>query len=132
MLFPLFAQSRHARPLTNRLGELFSTPLMAIEPIIYQRPRQRFRLLALASDDFAGAFNIAGINGYGPFGSFDPGADGIPDAPVFHTDILGPNRKPGNQSYRAPGIRRALPLHVLPDKRESKGCRGCKHEIAQQ
>jgi hypothetical protein len=69
---------------------------MAIEPVVYHRTRDRFRLLAHAGYDFAGAFNIAGINGYGPFGSFDPSADGVPDAPVFHSDILGSNRKPDN------------------------------------
>ena len=77
----------------------FSTPLMAIEPIVYHRPSQCFGVLAVAGYDFAGAFNIAWINGYEPFVSFDPGADGVPDAPVFHSDILGSNRKPGNQSH---------------------------------
>ena len=34
----------------------------------------------VAGYDFAGASNIAWINGYDPFVSFDPGADGVPDA----------------------------------------------------
>jgi hypothetical protein len=43
---------RHLRP--------FSTPLMAVEPIVDHRMSQRFRLFAVASYDFPGAFNITG------------------------------------------------------------------------
>ena len=87
------------REFKIKVVQQFSTPLMAIEPIVYHRPSQCFGVLAVAGYDFAGASNIAWINGYEPFVSFDPGADGVPDAPVFHSDILGSNRKPGNQSH---------------------------------
>ena len=43
----------------------------------------------IAVYDFAGAFNITGVNDYGPLVSFDPSADGVPYAPVLHyTDAI--------------------------------------------
>ena len=43
----------------------------------------------VASYHFPGAFNITGVNGYVPFVSFDPSADGVPYAPVLHyTDAI--------------------------------------------
>jgi hypothetical protein len=74
---------RHRRP--------FSTPLMAVEPIVDHRMSQRFRLFAVASYDFPGAFNITGMNGYAPLIAFDPGADGVPYASVFHQGIVRSN-----------------------------------------
>ena len=38
----------------------------------------------VASYHSSGAFNITGVNGYVPFVSFDPSADGVPYAPVLH------------------------------------------------
>jgi hypothetical protein len=79
----ILKRSRHRRG--------FSTPLMAIEPIVDHRMSQRFRLLAVASYVFPGAFNITGMNGYAPVVALDPGADSVPDASVFHQDILRSN-----------------------------------------
>jgi hypothetical protein len=93
----------------------FSTPLMAIEPIVYHGPSPCFGLLAAAGYDFAGGFNIAGINGYHPFVSFDPCANGVPDAPVFHSDILGSNRS------RAINVTADTPEHL------SDGLRAAGH-----
>src|SRR5262249_41868179 len=77
----------------------FSTPLMAIEPIVDHRMSQPFRLLAVASYDFPGAFNTTGMNGYAPVVAFDPGADGVPDASVFHQGVLRSNGKPSNHHH---------------------------------
>jgi hypothetical protein len=57
---------------------------MAVEPIVDHQMSQRFRLFAVASYDFPGAFNITGMNGCAPLVPFDPGADGVPYASVFH------------------------------------------------
>ena len=43
----------------------------------------------VASYHSSGAFNITGVNGYAPFVSFGPSADGVPYAPVVHyTDAI--------------------------------------------
>ncbi len=69
---------------------------MAVEPIVYHGMSQCFRLFAVASYDFASAFNIIRMNGYAPLIAFDPGADGVPYASILHKDIFVPNRMPGN------------------------------------
>jgi hypothetical protein len=51
---------------------------------------QRFRLLTVARYDLSGAFNVSRMNGYAPFISFDPGADGVPYAPVRGLQIGTP------------------------------------------
>jgi hypothetical protein len=56
---------------------------MAVEPIVDHRMSQRFRLFAVASYDFPGAFNITGMNGYAPLVPFDPGAEA---RQPFHVD----------------------------------------------
>jgi hypothetical protein len=61
-------------------AETFLTPLMAVEPIVYHGMSQCFRSFAVASYDFASAFNIVRMNGYPPLIAFDPGADGVPYA----------------------------------------------------
>jgi hypothetical protein len=72
-------------------SRVLSTPLMTVEPIVDHRTSQRFRLLAAARYNFPGAFNITGMNGYAPVVPFDPGADGVPYASVFHQGILRSN-----------------------------------------
>jgi hypothetical protein len=64
---------------------------MAVEPIVDHRISQRFSLFAVASYDFPSAFNITGMNGYAPMVPFDPGADGVSYASVFHQGILRSN-----------------------------------------
>ncbi len=63
---------------------------MALEPIVYHGMGQCFRLFAVASYDFASAFNIVRMNGYAPLIAFDPGADAVPYASIFHKDIFAP------------------------------------------
>jgi hypothetical protein len=70
---------------------IFARTSPAVEPIFDHPMSQRFRLLAVASDDFPGAFNITGMNGDVPLIPFDPGAAGVPDTSVFHQGILGLN-----------------------------------------
>jgi hypothetical protein len=69
---------------------------MAVEPIVDHRMSQRFRLLAVAGNDFPCAFNITGMNGYAPLIPFDPGADGVSYTSVFHQGTLRSNWKPSN------------------------------------
>jgi hypothetical protein len=76
---------------TRNHAETFLTPLMAVEPIVYHGMSQCFRLFAVASYDFATAFNIIRMNGYAPLIAFDPGADGVPYASMLHRDIFVPN-----------------------------------------
>jgi len=64
---------------------------MTVEPIVDHRMSPRFRLLAAARYNFRGAFNITGMNGHAPAVPFDPGADGVPYASVFHHGILRSN-----------------------------------------
>jgi hypothetical protein len=61
---------------------------MAVEPIVDHRMSKRFRLLAVAGDDFPCTFNITGMNRYAPLIPFDPGADGVPYTSVFHQRTL--------------------------------------------
>jgi hypothetical protein len=75
----------------NLITIALSTPLMTVEPIVDHRTSQRFRLLAAARYNFPDAFNITGMNGYAPVVPFDPGADGVPYASVFHQGILRSN-----------------------------------------
>jgi hypothetical protein len=57
----------------------------------------------VASYDFSGAFNITGVNGYVPFVSFDPSADGVPYAPVLHyTDAISIKQCLGGKAGRLP------------------------------
>jgi len=47
--------------------------------------RQPFRFLTVAGYDLSASFNISGINSHAPFVSFDPSADGVSYASVFHS-----------------------------------------------
>jgi hypothetical protein len=85
------AEASHSLQQTSNTAPPLSTPLMAVEPIVDHRMSQRFRLLAVAGDDFPCAFNITGMNGYAPLIPFDPGADGVPYTSVFHQGTLRSN-----------------------------------------
>ena len=49
----------------------------------------RFRRVTWAVNDLASQFNARGMNCYGPLFSFDPRADCISYAPVFHMHEFG-------------------------------------------
>lgn len=57
---------------------------MPVEPFVDHGMSRRFRLRAIAAYDSSSHFNGPRLNGYDPLISFDPSADGISNAPVFH------------------------------------------------
>jgi hypothetical protein len=57
---------------------------MPVEPFVDHGTSQRFRLRTIAVYDFSRHFNVARMNGYDPLISFDPSADGVSNALVFH------------------------------------------------
>jgi hypothetical protein len=63
---------------------LTSAPLPAVEPCVDHGMRERLRQLTVAAHNFTGHFHVAGMNGYKPFIAFDPSADRVPYASVFH------------------------------------------------
>jgi hypothetical protein len=54
------------------------------QPFVYQRMSLQFRLFTWSGHDLPGFFNARRMNGHGPLFSFDPSADGISYASVFH------------------------------------------------
>jgi hypothetical protein len=66
-------------------------PLVPVEPFVDHGMSQRFRLRTIAIYDLSGHFNVARMNGYDPLIPFDPSADSISNALVFH----GPQRLSG-------------------------------------
>jgi hypothetical protein len=57
---------------------------MTVEPIADHGTCERHRLITPAVQYFSGHFHVPGMNSYKPFIAFNPGADRIPDASVFH------------------------------------------------
>jgi hypothetical protein len=57
---------------------------MFFQPFVYQEMSLQFRLFTGSGHDLPGLFNAGRMNGYGPLFSFDPSADGISYASVFH------------------------------------------------
>jgi hypothetical protein len=68
----------------NGCAIALSAPLVAAEPIVDHRMSQRFRLLASAGYNFWNAFDITRMNDDSPVVPFNPGAEGVPYAPVLH------------------------------------------------
>jgi len=75
-------------------ARLTSAPSASVEPLVDHRMRDRLRLLAVATHDFARHFNFTGVNGHEPFIAFGPGADRVPNASVFHETNNAPKSKP--------------------------------------
>jgi len=55
-----------------------------VEPSIDHEMRKRLRPFAAAAHYFSGHFHVIGMNSHEPFTAFDPGADRVPNASVFH------------------------------------------------
>jgi hypothetical protein len=55
-----------------------------IEPIFDHEMRERLCPFAAAAHYFSGHFHVIGMNGHEPFAAFDPSADRVPNAFVFH------------------------------------------------
>ena len=60
---------------------------MVAEPIVDHRMSQRFRFFAASGHNFWNAFDITGMNDDSPVVPFNPGAEGVPYAPVLHHPI---------------------------------------------
>ena len=76
----------------------------AFMPAVDHRSSLQLRPLTGAGDNSSRAFNVCGMNGYGPFLSLDPSADRVSDPPVLHLKPFRTVALLGGQDDRPPPI----------------------------
>ena len=76
-----------ARLIADRSAGSFDDRVFArlfAEPVVYHGMSLQFRFLTRPNNDLSGQFDAVGMNGNVPFLSFDPRANGVSNASVFH------------------------------------------------